>query len=195
MFDSLDLVERAPELKSVVDVSRIGAVGHSAGGNTAFNALNDPRIKVAVGWAPVPPSGPPANKPTMIIGAGADNALTPAELAKEYASFPAPKRFVEIGGNRAGHNTFTDVCVVIRGGGGLVQFALKNHFITPGLAKLATNGCASNDMDPAQFWPVVQHFTVAELRDALGIDPQPVGLGDGIVNAFDGVKVVYRHEP
>ncbi len=200
MLAGLDLVtaentRAGSVLHGAVDASKVGVAGHSAGGGTAFNALNDPRVKVAIGWAPVPPSGTPADKPTMIIGAGADSALTPAALAQTYASFPPPKRLVEIGGARAGHNTFTDVCVVIRQGGGLVKFALDNHFITPGLAKLALNGCAASDMAPQDFWPIVQHFTVAELRSALGIDPQPVGLGDGIVHAFGSVPVTYRHEP
>ncbi|MDQ1383555.1 MAG: hypothetical protein QOG65_934, partial [Actinomycetota bacterium] len=40
-----------------------------------------------------------------------------------------------------------------------------------------------------------QHFTVAELRAELGIDPQPVGLADSITSAFPGVSVTYRHKP
>ncbi len=198
MLASLDLLghensDTASPLYGIVDTSKVGAVGHSAGGNTAFDALKDPRVAVAIGYAPVGPDGAPAHKPTMIIAGSLDNALTPAELTKEYASFPPPKRRIQV--QNAGHNTFTDVCDVIRSGGGLVQFALDNHFITPQLASLANNGCAATDMPPAQFLPVVQHFTVAELRSAFGIDPQPVGLGDGIIHAFPGVTMTYEHQP
>jgi dienelactone hydrolase len=200
MLDGLDLVVREGArsgslLAGAVDGSRAAGVGHSLGGGTAFDVLSDPRVKVAVGWAPVAPSGAPLGKPTMIIGAGGDVALTPATLAKTYASFPAPKRLVEVGGSRAGHNTFTDTCVVIRGGGGLIEFALRNHFVAPNLAKLGTNGCESTDLDPHVFWQVVQHFTVAELRSVFGIDRLPVGLGDKIVDAFPGVSVTYQHQP
>ena len=200
MLAGLDLVtseSRRPGsvLYGVVDPSRVGAVGHSLGGGTAFDVLSDPRVKVAIGWAPVPPSGPPVDKPTMIIGAGGDVALTPTALAKTYASFPAPKRFVEIGGTRAGHDTFTDTCTVIRGGGGLVEFALQHHFVAANLAELAINGCTSTDLDPPAFWAVVQHFTVAELRSVFGIDPQPVGLGDGITRAFPGISITYQDQP
>jgi len=182
-------------LHGIADTAHIAAVGHSLGGRTSFDALNDPRIAVAVGLAPVAPSGGPADKPTMIIGAGGDIALTPDVLAKEYASFPAPKRFVEIGGSAAGHNTFTDVCTVIRDGGGLLAYAQQNHLVADNLVKLGENGCAATDLPPEKFQPVVQHFTVAELRSEFGLDPQPVGLDDSITTAFGDVPVQYQHTP
>lgn len=195
MLATLDLVAQesarsGSPMHDAAETKHVAAVGHSAGGGTAFDALSDPRIKVAIGWAPVPPIGTPVDKPTMIIGALGDIALTPAALTKTYTSFPTPKRFVEIGG--AGHNTFTDVCTVIRGGGGLVSFAQKNHLVSPDLLKLAVNGCSTTDLAPAAFWPVVQHFTVAEIRSVLGIDRQPVGLGAGVTRAFPGITVQYR---
>ena len=191
MLASLDLVTKendrsASLLHGIVDGTRVAAAGHSAGGTTAFDALNDPRVKVAVGWAPSAPSATPADKPTMIIGASNDIGVPPTQLAKTYGSFPAPKRRVEIG--NAGHNSFTDLCVVTRSGGGMVQYAAKNHLVSQALAKLLLNGCEKTALTPEKFWPVVQHFTVAELRAALGIDAQPVGLGDGISRAFPGYQ-------
>ncbi len=185
MLDSLDLAVRENEragsvLRGSVDGTLVGAIGHSAGGGTAFDALTDDRVKVAIGWAPVGPRGTPAAKPTMIIGAANDVALTPERLSKTYASFPAPKRRVEIG--NAGHNTFSDVCVVIRGGGGLIEFARQNHLVAENLLRFGLNGCQKKDTDPTQFWPVVQHFTVAELRTVL-LGTPAVGLGDGIAHA------------
>jgi len=198
MMASLDLVEQAntttgSPLYGIVDGKHVGAVGHSAGGGTAFDVLSNPLVAVAIGWAPVGPTAAPADKPTMIIGSSGDIALTPAILTKEYASFPAPKRRVEI--EAGGHNSFSDICLVIRAGGGLVEFARQNHLVSDQLLALALNGCAKTDIAPQQFWPVVQHFTVAELRSVFGQDPQPVGLGDSIVNAFGAVKVKYQHQP
>jgi predicted dienelactone hydrolase len=198
LLASLDLVTKASAessslLHGAVDALKVGAVGHSLGGRGVFDALRDPRIAVAIGYAPVGPAGPPANKPTMFIGGALDNAVPPTEVAKTYDSFPPPKRRIEIA--NAGHNTFTDTCPVIRAGGGLIQFAIANHLVDKKLAELGFNGCNKNDLAPDRFLPIVQHFTVAELRDVLGIDPQPVGLGDGIVHAFPGVSLTYTHQP
>jgi predicted dienelactone hydrolase len=187
MLSTLDLVERQSAqsgsvLHGLVNGKQVAVAGHSAGGTTAFDALHDPRVSVAIGWAPVGPSGKPADKPTMIIGALGDIALTPKDLAKEYAASPSGTRFVEIAD--AGHNSFTDICSVIRSGGGLVSFAREQHLVSDSLLKLAVNGCDAQHVDPAKFWPIAQHFTVAEMRSAFGIDKQPVGLGQAVTTKF-----------
>ena len=104
----------------------------------------------------------------------------------------APKRRVEIG--NAGHNSFTDLCVVTENGGGMVGFAIENGLVPGAAAKLLLNGCEKTALTSERFWPVVQHLTVAELRTSLGIDPQPVGLGAGIARAFPGITVTYEQE-
>jgi predicted dienelactone hydrolase len=199
MLASLDLVAKASAdpaslLHGTVDATKVGAVGHSLGGPGAFAVLQSPRVAVAIGYAPYATNpDPPPNKPTMLIGGALDNAVPAAMVAKTYDSLVPPKRRIEIA--NAGHNTFTDTCQVIRAGGGMIQFAIANHLVDKRLADLGFNGCNKNDLDPDLFLRVVQHFTVAELRAALRIDPQPVGLGDGIVHAFPGVSITYTHEP
>jgi hypothetical protein len=54
------------------------------------------------------------------------------------------------------------------------------------------DGCDADDVDPLEAWRVIQHFTVAHLRDALGIDEEPVGLGDGVLEEFPDVPVRYE---
>jgi dienelactone hydrolase len=148
-------------LYGVANPKLVAAVGHSAGGGTAFNALKVPVVKTAIGWAPVPPTGTPSSKPVMLIGAEGDNAVTPKWVKRTYEKFTGPKSLIEISGE--GHDTYTDTCVVIRGGGGLINFALNNHFIQPKLASLAINGCQASDLAPPQFWPIVQYYTVFQL--------------------------------
>ena len=178
-------------LSGVADPHKVAAVGHSAGGQTAFDALGDPRVDVAVGWAPVGPSGAPADKPAMIIGARNDVALTPKTLAGEFERFPGPTTLVEISGE--GHNTYTDICTSIRSGtGGLVGFAVSAHLLNTELAKLAVNGCNPKDIAPQRFWPIVQYYTVAELRSGLGIDRSHAGLAAPAKGQFPGFTVTYR---
>ena len=173
MFASLEAVELGSAdpgspLYRLVNANKVATVGHSAGGQTAFDALTDPRIATAVGWAPVGPSESVPQKPVMIIGEQGDIALTPAELTKEFHHFSGDATLVEISGT--GHNSYTDLCPSIRnGGGGLVGFAISLHLISQELAKLATNGCTTRDQSPETFWPIVQYNTVAALRSGLGI--------------------------
>jgi len=196
MFSSLSATEAASAsasspLHGLADAGKVAAVGHSAGGQTAFDALRDPRVDVAVGWEPVGPSGVPADKPAMIIGDRGDIALTPAVLTRQFDTFPGATRFVEISGE--GHNTYTDICTSIRkGSGGLVGFAVATHLISSELAKLAVNGCSPTDIAPERFWPVAQYYTVAELRFGLGIDRTPVGLAAPAAHQFPGFAVTYR---
>ncbi len=196
MFSSLSATETASTdpsspLRGVANPHKVAAVGHSAGGETAFDALKDPRVAVAVGWAPVGPSGSPSRKPAMIIGAQGDIALKPATLSHEFKTFPGPTRFVEISGE--GHDTYTDICTSIRNGtGGLVGFAESVHLVSPELAKLANSGCTAKDLPPQRFWPIVQYYTVAELRAGLGFDSSGAGLSAPSAGQFKGFVITYR---
>ena len=153
-------------LRGVADPNRVAAVGHSAGGQTAFDALNRPRVSTAIGWAPEGPAGKPSGKPVMLIGAEGDQVVPPASVKRTYNSFPGPKSLVEISGE--GHNTYTDICVGIRQGGGLISYAVASHLVSAKLAKLGINGCQSSDLPAAQFWPIVQFYTVFQLQDQFG---------------------------
>jgi len=153
-------------LSGVADPKRVAAVGHSAGGGTAFNALDSAPVKTAVGWAPVPPTGKPSSKPVMLIGAEGDSVVTPSSVAKAYAAFSGPKALIEISGE--GHNTYTDICTGIRSGGGLISYAISAGFVQAKLAKLGSNGCQPANIDPVRFWPVVQFYTVLQLENQLG---------------------------
>ncbi len=150
----------------------MAAVGHSAGGGTAFDALDDRRVDTAIGWAPVAPKGAPSKKPVMLIGAEGDRAVLPHEVAQEYAAFPGPRSLVEISGE--GHNTYTDICVGIRQGGGLISYAVAHHLVSAQLAQLGINGCQAKDLAPQRFWPIVQYYTVFQLKAVFSSGPRTV---------------------
>ena len=192
MFSSLAAAEKASAdpaspLYGALDASKVAAVGHSAGGGTAFNALRSPKVATAIGWAPVPPSGKASRKPVMLIGAEGDIAVKPSSVKNTYGSFGGQKSLVEVSGE--GHNTYTDICVGIRNGGGLINFAVANHFTSPRLAQLGINGCEAKDINPTRFWPIVQYYTVFQLKNVFaghaGKNPVP----NPAPGSFPGFKV------
>ena len=181
-------------LSGAVDPAKIAGMGHSAGGGTMFGLLDEPRVSAIVGWAPVGPKGPVTSKtPTLIMAGGNDIAITPTAVKATYGELKAPKRLVII--DNMGHNGFGDSCLAIRSGTDLIGIAKGLGIPIPDrLLQLGRNGCEAKDLDTRKGWDVTQHFTVAQLRSVFGIDPQPVGLGDGIEKAFGGVTMTYEHQ-
>lgn len=192
LVDTIELVGAADgPLEGLADTEQVGAVGHSAGGRAALTALSEPEIDVAVGWAAAGRGDVEVvDKPSMNIAATVDVLIPLEEIEATYAELAPPKRLVVIDG--AGHNSFTDVCVAVKAGNDLIGLAQSIGFPIPeNLAAGATDGCEEGSIDTALGWEITQHFTVAELRNALGVDEEPVGLGEGVVDAFDA-PIDYR---
>ncbi|MGH7787980.1 MAG: chlorophyllase/cutinase-like alpha/beta fold protein [Candidatus Binatia bacterium] len=175
-----------------VDATRIATAGHSAGGRAAFALPDRPEVKAMFGFATGPSSrgvGGAAHK-LLLVGAEDGGA---EGLEQAYEDLAPIKRFVSI--DTAGHNSFTDQCAIIHGGNNFLERLVAAGFPIPEqLLALAIDGCRPENLAPAAFWQVVQHFTVAHLRAAMGLDEPPVGLGDGIATAFAPVTLRYRHE-
>jgi hypothetical protein len=158
-------------LFGVVDLEREAGVGHSAGGGTAFDALDSPSVKTAVGWAPVAPTGTPSSKPVLLGETRGGSVVAPSRGTRVYNSFRGPNVRVENSGED--NNSSTDICTGIRSGGGLISYAISAVFIRAKLAKLGINGCQPADIDPVRFWPIVQFYTVLQLENQL--DPHTSG--------------------
>ena len=174
-----------------VDATRVATSGHSAGGRAAFALPDRPEIKAMIGYATGNAGGVVTSKPILLL-AGAEDAGA-GRLEDAYDDLTPVKRFVSVG--RAGHNSFTDQCAIIYGGNNfLVELVAAGFPIPPDLLELAMDGCRPENLAPAEFWKVAQHFTVAQLRAAFGLDPSPVGLGDGVASAFGDVIVHYRQD-
>jgi len=174
-----------------VDVTRIATAGHSAGGRAAFALPDRPEVKAMLGFATGASSSGVAGKPILLL-AGAEDPGAPG-LEQAYEDLSPTKRFVAI--DHAGHNSFTDQCAIIWGGNNFLEKLVAAGFPIPAnLLELALDGCRPENLAPAEFWKVTQHFTVAHLRAAFGLDDPPVGLGDGIAAAFGDVTLRYRQE-
>ena len=115
-------------------------------------------------------------------------------MEESYQTLGPVRRFVSIDG--AGHNSFTDQCDIIWGGNNFLESLVASGFPIPeNLLALAIDGCEPQNLDPEVFWDVSVHFTVAHLRQAFGIDAEPIGLEDEIASQFDGVSMTYAHDP
>jgi dienelactone hydrolase len=194
LVDTVELVGAATgPLEGLANTEQVGAIGHSAGGRAALTALSEPEIDVAVGWAAAGRGDVEvAEKPSMNIAATVDVLIPLSEIEATQAALAPPKRLVVIDG--AGHNSFTDTCAAVRKGNDLIGIAQSIGFAIPeSLAAGATDGCEADAIDTVLGWEITQHFTVAQLRNALGVDAEPVGLGPGVVDEFDA-PIDYRIE-
>jgi len=196
MQEALDGVVAAGEadgpLSNAVDGERAGSAGHSAGGGAALNALRLPAVSATVTWAGVDPTDEPLpEEPVLVLGAEADMAISGDNQRAVYEGLPGPKRLVLLQGG-SGHATFLDLCPGARRA--MIASGQPREEVS-GIIALAFDGCDADDLDPVLAWEVIQHFTVAHLRDALGVDDVPVGLGDGVLDEFPDVPVIYEHSP
>lgn len=108
--------------------------------------------------------------PSLIIAAEGDTAVTLDRVQEVHSWLRAPKRLAVIAGS--GHAVFVDTCVPIRAAGGLSEFvrALGLDPATVPLVELGENGCLPADADPQRVWRLIDHLTVAQLRQVFDID-------------------------
>ncbi|MBC2961145.1 alpha/beta hydrolase family protein [Nocardioides deserti] len=175
-----------------VDMTRVGAVGHSAGGRAVENlAVADARVDTWVGMAGAATGAldegateVPAQPGVLLVG-GADEIVPQERMEQAYVAMSAPKRIVVLGG--AGHLAFSDLCEVGDGDAGLLSVAeLLGVPIPANLVRLASDGCIDPELASVDAWPAVRHVVVAQLRSVLGPDQTAPAL-DGLVEAWPGV--------
>ncbi len=187
-----------------VDTSNVGTIGHSAGVSSAVGAAaEDPSIKTFVamsgGRAPGSSSGttgttvpdlPIPTQPGMVVTGGKDQVAAFDRVQSFFEALDPPKRLVVV--DDAGHNAFDDLCLIGRDKGGLLQIASQVGINPPEqLARLFNDGCTADFLPADQAWPAVRHFVTAQLRYYLGLDPEPVGLGDGNGAVFAPTSITY----
>lgn len=176
------------------------AVGHSAGGALSLALLSRPDVTTAIPLAmglnllsaheTIPLLTPDTNV-TWIAGVG--DAIVPLDGVRLGFDYTAgQRRIIELGGS--GHvNAFSEICEI--GDGGAAGLARSIGLPVPdSLLALGDDGCRPPAKPSAEVWPEVRHFVTAELRYRAGLDPEPVGLGDAVLERFDDV-VRYSHNP
>lgn len=179
-----------------LDLDRIAAFGHSAGGKASEElAVADHRVKTFIGlagasyggWAPAKGLDATAPEvPGMIIAAERDAVVECSEQAgcgasyvpyatmrSAYAKMHPPKRFVGIA--NSGHLVFSDICVLGAGRGGLVGVGLAAGLPIPeSLGRLGSDGC--NGV-PANYLP----FRAQSGKDFLAVQRAWPAINQAVV--------------
>lgn len=184
-----------------VDTTRIGAVGHSAGG-AAVEALaaTDSKVATFIGLAGATVGafagtkhGPDSIVPTQpgLLMSGTSDTVVPTKgMIAAYGHLHAPKRLILVKG--AGHLVFADLCEVGSGQGGLLAIATALKVPIPASLKpLATDGCSAPDLPPPEAWPMIRQAVTAQLRHVFGFDSSDAGLS-GLAAAYPTVVAANR---
>jgi len=193
-----DGTDDASPLHGLMDLDKVAVAGHSAGASAAYlTASSDDRIKAfisySVGTGKPDANGKAAERPVpdvpgMVMLGTADGIIPPANSKKVYEGMNPPKYLVEIAD--AGHLVFSDICLIGKDKGGLVQLTKEAGLdLGDDLLRLASDGCEPDKLDPAKAFGAIDHFSVAFLRYELGIDPEPVGLNEATAASFTTADV------
>ena len=204
LIGTLDLVisgndDPASLLQGHVDISRVIALGHSAGGGTIVSAAKDDRIDgyismasgvLGMGGSDATTIAPPTfvNKPSFFI-AGALDAIISAEESTRpsFEAVPGPSRLWIIDG--VGHNGFDDFCT-FGNGSGIIGVALASGLgplldAQPQLKTLGQDGCIP-PAEPVELgFPIIKHAVTAQLRFWFGDDTTPVGLDNSVSDQYE----------
>lgn len=156
-----------------LDMTRIGASGHSAGGQAVAGiASRRAGIRVVVPMAAGGTTRGGDLASTLVMSAAHDGIAQPSGQVNGYGSSSPKKRFVQI--DRAGHLAFSDLCAIGASSGGLLAVAVKydvNGAST--LASLANDGCPwqmnanYTAIRPEQGWAIVDYATSAAFEEVL----------------------------
>lgn len=210
LLQTLDLIDAENQssdglLAAHVDTSRVVAVGHSAGGGSVLQAAADDRISGYVSMASgvflgglstddaptdattstTIPTLP--DKPSFFMAGSAD-ARVPAEErtrpAFELAGTPSLLWIID----GAGHNAFDDFCT-FGGGTGIIGLAEQSGLGSlldgfEGLRSLGEDGCVPPAVPVADTFPMIRHAVTAWIRNVVGVDAEPIGIGPDFADAF-----------
>jgi dienelactone hydrolase len=196
LLATLDLLtaeqaDPASRLHQIVDLGKVAAVGHSAGGGTVLAAAADPRIAGYVSLASGAFDSALPDTPSFFMAGSLDGVVTVAERTRPaFDAAPQPSLLWVIDG--AGHNAFDDFCTFGNGTGiiGLAQASGLGPLLDaqPQLRTLGEDGCLPPAVPVEVTFPLIRHGVTAWLRHLVGLDSEPIALGTEVAQTY-GVSV------
>jgi dienelactone hydrolase len=187
----LTTLDDDPVLGGALDNDRVALGGHSAGGGTVAELAGDPSILGYVSYASGLRDTIPA-VPSLFIAGALDAVVDPVERTQAaFDAAPAPSWFWNVDG--AGHQAFTDLCVIGGGDSTLIDLAEAaglGAFVDERLRASAIDGCEEPNLPVQSVWPGIHQAATGFYRWVFGLDPEPIGLDGSVVT--DGVTVTAK---
>jgi len=175
------LSQSSPSFSSLaghVDMTRVGASGHSAGGFSIeqFGDVADVLVPMA-GGAPVPGT---RLKSTLVLSANKDGVAGDQQSAYTKSKV-SPKRFADVA--NLDHLFCSDLCWIGVDAGGIVQIAEDHGIAVAALfGGLGTDGCAylnekkgTKFLEPECGWQFTNYASAAAFEETLRCDATMAG--------------------
>ena len=117
------------EIRKRIDLENIGLIGHSLGGGIGA-LVNEPGVKAFMALASPFVTDVKGEIHFMALVGGNDRMFSPQRLYDSFQEVPvAEKYFVEL--RKFGHISFTDMCSIGGGEGGLLELMYRYKLIRP----------------------------------------------------------------
>jgi pimeloyl-ACP methyl ester carboxylesterase len=178
-------------VSALVDLTRIGFVGHSAGGAAVAELGDRPGVQVVVPWsAGTKISQGPDLRTSLFVGGESDRVVPFSAVQSGYAASPPPTQLVGI--DKAGHLVVTELCSLHnQQGQDILTVAQQAGVCGASLAGLLFD-CSSSYLPDSIARPLVDHATSTVLDGVLLCGAQiPAGLSglDGLQARYPDVTV------
>ncbi len=184
-------------LSGAIDAEMVGTIGHSAGVAAAIASVRIDEgfvgfIAMSGGGELGTGFGLPTDKPGMVLTGGEDQVAELERVRGLYDSMTGPRDLVVI--DEAGHNSFTDLCLIGADQGGILSIAEKSGIApTESLSRLFLDGCSEGYPPAEDTWPVTRHFATAFMLETLGsAGADPTALQPGVEDNFSSMAVTFE---
>ena len=188
LLEALDLVGGDTGLGSVVDISRVVVIGHSAGARTAALATADDRV-VGVALLAGVPQELVSNRPALMVAFENDALIDPAGIWSLHQSLDNSV-FVNIAGT--GHAAPIDACPLIQDRGGLTEL---REALGEAVVRAGEDGCLPGDADARAVQDLLRIYITGFVYEALGLATGPVNLTAEAADLVVGVELRGFNEP
>ncbi len=178
--DTDELIELAP----IMDASRIGMTGHSAGGMAVGPYSDVAQVIVPLSAGPTVPGGA-ALRSSLTLGGTADTVVPYSSLQSGYAASASPKRLVGI--TNAGHLVPSEICTASNTAGqNLLEIAAEAKVCGAAAAGFLFQ-CSDELLTDETGWAIVEYATSAVFEETLHCSEMGTANLEALVSVYPDV--------